>query len=198
MTYHHLSKRLASILTCLSILLICHSCISITGLTDGYSKLSKANQQRVSRLSDAPKAGEADVTVLIATADEIRSLLCNSSHKYQLVYEYNPQCPSEVCIPISSFLSLCKRYSAEPVVLTRYMDNSLFAMDVAVPIYAMDHQKYGTGIVPKYAPRFMSDLTGTEIKEDGEGNLFLFKEGNFVLRSNIDRMEGHLKELSLR
>lgn len=175
----------------LVLLLFCPSCITITGLTDGYDKLSEANRQRVVRLGEFTQRTSSEANIVLVSAAEVDSLLQSSDKEYQLCYLYVPHCPSEACIPVSSFVTLCKKYDMEPVVITRYLDNVLFEQTFSIPIYAMDHTKYGTNVVFKYAPRFMSDLTKTEIKDDDPGNLFLFRHGSYVARTDVN----HLTEL---
>ena len=109
------------------ILGLCSSCVSITGLTDGYDKLSSANKEHVCYLREIGASGVKNSdAIYLVSAGELKKIIDRSNKRYQIVYEYNPNCPSEVCVPVSTFVSLCKKYDAEPILLARYLDNALF------------------------------------------------------------------------
>lgn len=170
------------------ILGLCSSCVSITGLTDGYDKLSSANKEHVCYLREIGASGvkNSDAIYLVSAA-ELKKIIDRSDKRYQIVYEYNPNCPSDVCVPISTFVSLCEKYDAEPIVLVRYLDNALFDLSVGdIPLYGIDHSMYKPRAVYKYVPLYLTDLTGNEIKDDGSGNLFVFEKGSFKIRTDIN------------
>lgn len=190
-----LSKRMmkaiyhqASLLLCIVLLSLCTSCITITGLTDGYNKLTTTNKEHVCYLRDsmAPDAMTTG-TIYLVSAGELKQIIEKSDKRYQIVYEYNPNCPSDVCVPISTFVSLCKKYDASPIVLMRYLDNALFDLSVGdIPLYGIDHSMYKPRAVYKYVPLYLTDLTGIEMKDDGGGNLFVFEMGSFKIRTDIN------------
>ena len=181
-------KHQASLLLCIVLLSLCTSCITITGLTDGYDKLTATNKERVCYLRDSKAAGTMTTgTIYLVSAGELKQIIEKSDKQYQIVYEYNPNCPSDVCVPISTFVSLCKKYDAEPIVLVRYLDNALFDLSVGdVPLYGIDHSMYKPRAVYKYVPLYLTDLTGSEMKDDGGGNLFVFEKGSFKIRTDIN------------
>lgn len=194
---HELDKRIA--LALLLVVSVCSSCISVHGLTDGYDKLSPANKERVVRY-DGLKDGEGvearpSKNIYLVTADELSQIIDRSDKAFQIVYEYNPGCPSDVCIPIASFVSICEKYGAEPIVLARYLDDTLFDLYVPdVPIYGIDHSKYKPNYVYKYVPLYLTDLTGVEMKDDGSGNLFVFEKGSFATRTDVQKIDSWFAE----
>lgn len=177
----------ASLLLCIVLLSLCTSCITITGLTDGYDKLTTTNKEHVCYLRDSKTTDAMTTgTIYLVSASELKQIIEKSDKRYQIVYEYNPNCPSDVCIPISTFVSLCEKYDAEPIVLMRYLDNALFDLSVGdIPLYGIDHSMYKPSAVYKYVPLYLTDLTGNEIKDDGSGNLFVFEKGSFKIRTDI-------------
>ena len=193
--YFSLSKRMmkainhqASLPLCIVLLSLCTSCITITGLTDGYDKLTTTNKEHVCYLRDSKTTDAMTTgTIYLVSASELKQIIEKSDKRYQIVYEYNPNCPSDVCIPISTFVSLCEKYDAEPIVLMRYLDNALFDLSVGdIPLYGIDHGMYKPRAVYKYVPLYLTDLTGNEIMDDGSGNLFVFEKGSFKIRTDIN------------
>lgn len=180
------------------ILGLCSSCVSITGLTDGYDKLTSVNKEHVCYLREIGASGvkNSDAIYLVSAA-ELKKIIDRSDKRYQIVYEYNPNCPSEVCVLVSTFVSLCKKYDAEPILLARYLDNALFDLRVdEVPFYGIDHKMYKPRAVYKYVPLYLTDLTGREMKDDGSGNLFVFDEGSFVTRKDINGIDHWFESVS--
>lgn len=183
----------------LLLIVICSSCITISGLTDGYKGLSGTNKERVFILNENTIDGFSDKdlssSVFLINSEGLRQTIEKSDKEYQLLYEYNPHCPSNRCISIKSFLSMCEERNMEPIILSRYLDNDLFKqLPGDIPIYAMDHKKYGTKLVYKYAPLYMSDITGINIEESAN-NLYLFGNGKFLLETNVDNIDEDLKRL---
>lgn len=180
------------------ILGLCLSCVSITGLTDGYDKLSSANKEHVCYLREIGASGVKNSdAIYLVSAGELKKIIDRSNKRYQIVYEYNPNCPSEVCVPVSTFVSLCKKYDAEPILLARYLDNALFDLRVdEVPFYGIDHKMYKPRAVYKYVPLYLTDLTGREMKDDGSGNLFVFDEGSFVTRTDVNGIDHWFESVS--
>lgn len=180
------------------ILGLCSSCVSITGLTDGYDKLTSVNKEHVCYLREIGASGvkNSDAIYLVSAA-ELKKIIDRSDKRYQIVYEYNPNCPSEVCVPVSTFVSLCKKYDAEPILLARYLDNALFDLRVdEVPFYGIDHKMYKPRAVYKYVPLYLTDLTGREMKDDGSGNLFVFERGSFVTRTDVNGIDHWFESVS--
>ena len=178
---------------------ICSSCVSITGLTDGYDKLSSINKERVCYLRDSGGPGARSTgTIYLVSANELKKIIEQSDKQHQIVYEYNPNCPSDVCVPISTFVSLCKKYDAEPIILARYLDNALFDLSVGdIPFYGIDHSIYKPRAVYKYVPLYLTDLTGSEMKDDGSGNLFVFEKGSFKKRTDVNGIGSWFESASL-
>lgn len=178
---------------------ICSSCVSITGLTDGYDKLSSTNKERVCYLRDSGGPGARSTgTIYLVSANKLKKIIEQSDKQHQIVYEYNPNCPSDVCVPISTFVSLCKKYDAEPIILARYLDNALFDLSVGdIPFYGIDHSIYKPRAVYKYVPLYLTDLTGSEMKDDGSGNLFVFEKGSFKNRTDVNGIGSWFESTSL-
>lgn len=165
-------------------MLFSQSCISFIGLTDGYKGLSSSNKNLVFTLKEKESfwglvRGNKSI-VLLVSAEDIKDIVSQSKKKYQIVYSYNPHCPSDICVPISTFISYCEEYNAEPIVLSRYLDDILFEQRfIDGHIYAMDPKKYGTRFVYRYAPQFLSEIVGEKVEEDGKPFL-LFRNGAFI------------------
>lgn len=133
---------------------ICQFCISIVGLTDGYNALSESNKARVCSLSERSSLTKADNTcgnkVYLESAEELRGIISRSPKEYQIVYSYNPVCKSDACISMGTFISICERYNAEPIILCRYLDDIILEQGLSDPnvcVYAMDSEKYNTRFV---------------------------------------------------
>ena len=108
-----------------------------------------------------------------------------SDKRYQLVYEFNPECTQGACIPISLFVSNCQVYDVEPYVLSRFYSETLFNQPLfPAVLYVMDHRLYQSHYVFKYAPKFIWDLTNGAVDENDTRsepyNMFLYEHGKFV------------------
>ncbi|SPY35432.1 Uncharacterised protein [Porphyromonas cangingivalis] len=183
-------------------LFVSYSCISIKGLTDGYKSLSKEHKERVVRLASLSTGKFNHIatpdSVYVVSANTLKNIILNSRSEYQLLYEYIPDCPSEICIPIKTFLDICTQYGAEPIILSFYFDNDLFSKSSNDFIcYVADSKAYKTKFVYKYSPKFISELTNGAIKENDSWmyNMYLFHKGIFVKTINILRHEEELSEI---
>lgn len=117
------------------------------------------------------------------SGDDFRKLLSKSDKKYQIVYSFHPDCPTDACISISLFLDRCNTYDVEAFIVSRYYAPVLFKQsENAYPIFVMDAQSYQTKYVFKYAPKFIYDITeGAITGKEKEGyNMYLFDRGKFV------------------
>lgn len=190
-------------LVALLLLLLTSSCISIVGLTDGYKRLSKEQKERCvdyDQLSpEAISKIGSDNRVYSISAASLKEALIKSDKRYQLVYEFNPECTHEACIPISLFVSNCQEYDVEPYVLSRYYAETLFNQSlIPAVLYVMDYRLYQSRYVFKYAPKFIWDLTNGAVDENDTKsepyNMFLYEHGKFVKAFSG---ANYLKELKL-
>lgn len=173
--------RVAKTMAIIGVLLLLSSCITIVGLTDGYKSLAEENRGRVYRLSELQTPARPFEGVYLVTAEALKALVEKSDKPYQIVYRYNPNCDQESCISLIAFSQICKDLDAEPFVLTSYLSDILFDhLKYGLPIYSMDHTKYRSKYVFKYAEQFDFDLTNLGEKELWQGNLYLFERGKLL------------------
>ncbi len=173
------------------IVFIFQSC-TIIGLKDGYNKLSDNNKNRVITYKDSISLGDGFIQVV--NHYQLHEILKKDNNEYQIVYDFIPHCSTKSCISTVAFLEICKSYSITPVVVSRYLDNSLFNLGFSeIKLYGIDNKFYGTSYVLKYISRFYDNLTNGISDGDYGSNMLLFREGDFLRCIDISEYK---KELS--
>lgn len=148
------------------------SSCSISGLTDGYSKLPEHDKLRVTYLS---QGGQGDF--LMTNGQRLRSEF--KSGEYNVVYYFIPDCSSPNCVPISSVANALPS-GVNLFVVTRSLTSDVIALSSKHKIYGMDKHHYNSRYTFKVEERFFNDLTGREDSSQDAKNLYLFYGDTFL------------------
>lgn len=149
---------------------------TITGLTDGYSNLSPEQREKVGYSS---KGDTIDKKILMVNGKELRDRF--DSNKTNVVFIYNPNCNSKMCVKPSFVLNNlpddCKLY----VVPTIITPTAILESD-SYDTYGIDKYYYGSNYVFKYEDKFISDLIDEKYELD-ENDLFIFKGKKYIKKT---------------
>lgn len=168
----------------LSYFLICivlSSC-QISGLTSGYTHLSKTEQKKVidytgkiDNISDYSK-------VYTVTVKQVREYLL--THKKVIVYNYTPFCSSSFCISPTSLIELCKSKGINVLIISNLYDDVFKCISKDFPMLIINTKEYKTKWRWKYTESFYFSLTGYTLKELNYASYHYFLNGTYVKSFN--------------
>lgn len=153
---------------------------SITGLTDGYSKLSQADKARVGYASLGDTISKK---ILMVSGAELLNRLDPNSRN--VVYYYNSHCRGERCLPLSVVDNAIPK-DVRLYVVSRELDHRVIKEASVYTIYGIDKYHYASKYLFKYEDRFLNDLTGRDNSHQDTLNLYLFEGRRFVQPISID------------
>jgi hypothetical protein len=150
----------------------------ISGLTSGYSHLSKKEQQRVVHY----KGKIADIhdlsNVYAVTAEQVEEYL--ATKEKVVVYDYTPYCTAPNCVTPATLANICKAQKANLLIISNVYDDVFRAVDGKLPILMIETQAYKTKWRSKYIDAFFTPLIGRRIKDVDYAGYHYFKNGNYV------------------
>lgn len=150
----------------------------ISGLTSGYSHLSKAEQRNVVYYN-----GEiADIrdfsSVYCVTVGQVRKFI--ATHDKVLIYDYTPYCKGPNCVSPASLSRICKQQKVDLLVISNIFDDVFYAVNKDFPILMINTKAYDTNRRSKYLEAFYKDLTGLGLKDTGYASYHYFSNGAYV------------------
>lgn len=171
----------------LGLLLLCSSCITITGLTSDYKKLDPAFHPYLATYEEGKDT--VPNRIYSITGEQIRQQM--QRYDKILVYTFANGCSGSTCYPLATF----KRWADEngyKLYLVTVGYNNLGAtlnQYVDLPLYVIDYKAYHTNMRGKYYDRFLFDLlldeaNSKEIVHKQNASLYVFEKGKLTQVSN--------------
>ncbi|SNU10262.1 hypothetical protein SAMN06298210_10224 [Prevotellaceae bacterium KH2P17] len=150
----------------------------ISGLTSGYSHLSKSEQGKVIHY----KGKIADIhdlsNVYAVTPEQVKEYL--ATREKVVVYDYTPYCTAPNCVTPATLANICKKQKADLLIISNLYDDVFRAVNGKLPILMIETQAYKTKWRSKYIDAFFSSLIGRSIKDVDYAGYHYFKNGNYV------------------
>lgn len=154
------------------------SCIQISGLTSGFSHLTKQQQERVV----AYKGRIADIHdysyVYAVAVEQVKEFL--STHEKVLVYDFTPFCTSDNCISPDKLKDLCSEKGVELLVISNIYDDIFQSLSPRFPMLIINMDEYGTKRRSKYIDAFYVPLLGKNQKEIDYALYHYFYKGTYL------------------
>ena len=158
------------------------SCIQISGLTSGYSHLSKQQKERVVKLKGQISDIQDRSNVYAVTVEQVREFL--STHEKVIVYDYTPFCTSDNCVSPNWLKEFCDEKGAELLVIANIYDDLFQSLSPHFPMLIIDVDEYGTKRRSKYIDAFYNPLLGKSQKEINYALYHYFHKGMYMESSN--------------
>lgn len=164
----------------LSTLLICSvlSSCQISGLTSGYTHLSKKEQERITNYEGKIDNISNYSNVYTVTVEQVKEYL--STHEKVIVYNYTPFCKSSFCISPSSLIELCKTKGIDVLVISNLYDDIFMSISKEFPMLMINTKEYKTKWRGKYTESFYFSLIGHTHKEIDYASYHYFQNGTYV------------------
>lgn len=178
---------MAKSLTLLFLLLLCTSCIQISGLTSDYKKLDPAAHSHISTYEVGKDTLPNHFYTI--TGEQIRQQF--EQQDKVLVYLFTSGCSGPTCYPLATF----KRWADENgykiyfVTTSYYNLGATYVQQVNIPLYIINHKAYDTNMYRKYYKRFRLDLLQNEedaqaLEKGDYASLFVFEKGKLTQHAN--------------
>lgn len=177
-----MEKKLTLFSVALLPLFFCLSSCAMSGLTDGFSRLSVADRASVSYLSR--DSIRSTTSIVMLNAKELISRM--DSTELNAVYYYIPNCIGDRCIPLSSIRNRLKD-KAKLYVVTRSLDSQVLSEAKKQPIFGIDKYHYKKKYLFKYEKLFFDELTSRSNSEEDSLNLYLFKGHKFLKMIDLSK-----------
>lgn len=169
-----------------SLLFLLNSCslVSIGGFSDDYNKLT--DEQKAMVVSFEPDQPTDKNKIYVINATELRVEL--KKYPKALVYTFANSCSSEFCKPLYVYENWAKEndYKLFLVMVSYANIEETLLQNISSQLYVIDSNYYGNGPFGKYVGYFENELKSLDIKtkENWNGGLFFFKNGEFVNNLN--------------
>ncbi|WP_462374255.1 hypothetical protein [Segatella buccae] len=150
----------------------------ISGLTSGYSHLTKKEQEKIVNY----KGKIADIhdfsNIYTVTVEQVKEFL--SKNEKVLVYDYTPYYNSSYCVSPTALADICKAKQANLLVISNIYDDIFLAVNKNFPILMIDTEAYKTNRRSKYIESFYSSLIGRRQKDIDYASYHYFYNGTYV------------------
>lgn len=154
------------------------SSCGVTVNPSGYYNLSQEYRARIMKCDKPIDSLAADGNIYQVDVNRMHEYLNN--HDEVIVYEYRPFCTGENCIAPSLAVRTCKDNGYDVALVMLSYEKFEALKPVKVPVLAINNELYNTDNYNRYGKLFFNELTGTTMKERGEGLYYYFKKGEFV------------------
>lgn len=105
---------------------------------------------------------------------------CLENETWALVYFWQPNCSSSVCISPTIAQSISDRNQIALYVVAEYYDvpKMSYPYTTKRPLFGMNTKHYGTDLQRNYIKLFYKDITGLKYSPES-GSFFLFRQGDY-------------------
>lgn len=167
-------KRNIIFISLISLVLI--SC-QISGLTSGYSHLSKLQKTKVIDYKGNIEDITDNTNVYTITVKQVKDYIL--SHKKVLIYDYTPYCKSQYCCSPKMLVSLCKKQDIKVLVIANIYDDIFKMINHGFPLLMINTKPYSKWRW-KYTDKFYYDLIGYVAKDINYASFHYFINGRYI------------------
>lgn len=164
---------LVTILVCSAL----NSC-QISGLTSGYSYLSKTEKERVINYTGKIDSISNYSYVYNITPEQIKEYL--AAHKRVILYDYTPYCKSPNCVSPFYLVESCKAKDIDVLIISNIYDELFWHINKSFPLLMINTKECKTKWRWKYIDNFYLPLIGCKTKEVNYAGYHYFQDGKYI------------------
>lgn len=150
----------------------------ISGLTSGFSHLSKRAQERVVHYKGAIDDIRDFSNIYAIGVEQTKDYL--TKHEKVIIYDFTPFCKSGLCVSPLALSEICKRQNIDLLVISNIYDDVFSAVNKNFPILMIDTDALQTKWRGKYIEAFYYPLIGRSQKEINYAGYHYFHNGTYV------------------
>lgn len=164
---------LVTILVCSAL----NSC-QISGLTSGYSYLSKTEKERVINYTGKIDSISNYSYVYNITPEQIKEYL--AAYKRVILYDYTPYCKSPNCVSPFYLVESCKAKDIDVLIIANIYDELFWHINKSFPLLMINTKECKTKWRWKYIDNFYLPLIGCKTKEVNYAGYHYFQDGKYI------------------
>ena len=154
------------------------SSCQISGLTSGYSYLSKTEKERVINYTGKIDSISNYSYVYNITPEQIKEYL--AAHKRVILYDYTPYCKSPNCVSPFYLVESCKAKDIDVLIISNIYDELFWHINKSFPLLMINTKECKTKWRWKYIDNFYLPLIGCKTKEVNYAGYHYFQDGKYV------------------
>ena len=161
-------------------IVVCSALIScqISGLTSGYSYLSKTEKERVINYTGKIDSISNYSYVYNITPEQIKEYL--AAHKRVILYDYTPYCKSPNCVSPFYLVESCKAKDIDVLIISNIYDELFWHINKSFPLLMINTKECKTKWRWKYIDNFYLPLIGCKTKEVNYAGYHYFQDGKYI------------------
>lgn len=154
------------------------SSCQISGLTSGYSYLSKTEKERVINYTGKIDSISNYSYVYNITPEQIKEYL--AAHKRVILYDYTPYCKSPNCVSPFYLVESCKAKDIDVLIIANIYDELFWHINKSFPLLMINTKECKTKWRWKYIDNFYLPLIGCKTKEVNYAGYHYFQDGKYI------------------
>lgn len=154
------------------------SSCQISGLTSGYSYLSKTEKERVINYTGKIDSISNYSYVYNITPEQIKEYL--AAHKKVILYDYTPYCKSPNCVSPFYLVESCKAKDIDVLIISNIYDELFWHINKSFPLLMINTKECKTKWRWKYIDNFYLPLIGCKTKEVNYAGYHYFQDGKYI------------------
>lgn len=154
------------------------SSCQISGLTSGYSYLSKTEKERVINYTGKIDSISNYSYVYNITPEQIKEYL--AAHKRVILYDYTPYCKSPNCVSPFYLVESCKAKDIDVLIIANIYDELFWHINKSFPLLMINTKECKTKWRWKYIDNFYLPLIGCKTKEINYAGYHYFQDGKYI------------------
>ena len=154
------------------------SSCQISGLTSGYSYLSKTEKERVINYTGKIDSISNYSYVYNITPEQIKEYL--AAHKRVILYDYTPYCKSPNCVSPFYLVESCKAKDIDVLIISNIYDELFWHINKSFPLLMINTKECKTKWRWKYIDNFYLPLIGCKTKEINYAGYHYFQDGKYI------------------
>ena len=154
------------------------SSCQISGLTSGYSYLSKTEKERVINYTGKIDSISNYSYVYNITPEQIKEYL--SAHERVILYDYTPYCKSPNCVSPFYLVESCKSKDIDVLIISNIYDELFWHINKSFPLLMINTKECKTKWRWKYIDNFYFPLIGCKTKEVNYAGYHYFQDGKYI------------------
>ena len=154
------------------------SSCQISGLTSGYSYLSKTEKERVINYTGKIDSISNYSYVYNITPEQIKEYL--AAHKRVILYDYTPYCKSPNCVSPFYLVESCKAKDIDVLIISNIYDELFWHINKSFPLLMINTKECKTKWRWKYIDNFYLPLIWCKTKEVNYAGYHYFQDGKYI------------------